>query len=514
MTKSKVFLYFLLVFLGGVAVASFLYIPSIITLSLILASVFAITLFFRRGSKLIKPKIALIALLVIVFSLGIIRFNKFDSDKMRIKEFNDKDTEILMKGYIDDEPRRLSDKQKLILKVKEINPPGSDFVYFLEGRILITTDRFPEYHYGDFVEVEANLKAPENFTDFDYQAYLAKDKIYSVTYWPKISQIGNYCDSKDNGLQFEKFKFKTKFECVKISLFKNIFNFKEKFQNAILSSVPEPNAAYLTGILLGTRTGFSQELTDAFNRTGTTHILAISGWNITIIVWVLSSMLLLFFKRNIAFWFSAAGIILFTILTGAEASVIRAAIMGFLILLAYGQGRIYNVTNAIVFAGFLMVLFNPRVLRFDAGFQLSFLATLGLIYFSPFIKKYFRFLPEFFKIKENVVMTVSAQLMVLPLLLFNFKNFSLTSLPANILVLPLTPLSMLLGFLSGISGMLWSFLGQIFGMAAWAVSIYQLSVIKFFAGIPLSSFPISIHWIFLVVSYVLIFCFLIRKLTK
>jgi len=232
-------------------------------------------------------------------------------------------------------------------------------------------------------------------------------------------------------------------------------------------------------------------------------------------------VLLFFFRRNIAFWFSVLAIILFTILTGASASVIRSALMGGLVLLANNSGRLYNPKNSLTLAAFLMVLANPMILRYDIGFQLSFFATMGIIYVAPFLNSYFKKMQGspvnsdnraalyLLYLKETFLMTFSAQLMVLPLLLFYFHNFSLVALPANLIILPLIPLAMTLGFFTGLAGLIWSKFGILIGALAWLVSSIVLWLVKFFANLPFAFFSVYLSWGGAVLVYVVIIWILI-----
>jgi competence protein ComEC len=193
--------------------------------------------------------------------------------------------------------------------------------------------------------------------------------------------------------------------------------------------------------------------------------------------------LTIFLKRRKAFWCSVVVIFLFTILTGASASVVRASLMGLLLLFANGYGRLYNPKNSIILAGGVMIYHNPMVLVFDIGFQLSFLAVVGLLYIYPFLNNRFRKIPEFWGLKELILMTISAQLAVAPLLIYYFNNFSLVSLPTNVLILPVLPIAMFLGFISGLLGMIFLPLGQVVGWFAWAVTAYQIGVVKIISSI-------------------------------
>ncbi len=225
---------------------------------------------------------------------------------------------------------------------------------------------------------------------------------------------------------------------------------------------------------------------NAFNTTGTTHIIAISGFNITIIVAALDSIRRrLFLPKKASFIIIISGIFLFTILTGASASVIRAAVMGALVLIARQLGRQSQITSALLFTACVMIFLNPMILRFDVGFQLSFLSTLGLVYLSPLILSWFFWLPKISQ--EPLALTLSAQVLSLPIILYNFGRLSFISLLANVLILPIIPITMLLGFLSGILGVIYISLGQILGWFSWIFLSYTIFIVSNLAELPYAS---------------------------
>lgn len=485
MHKSQVLFYLLLAFICGIFIASFLSASQTWILVFLIVAIGLIAIsgylprtksapsgggqrnYLVRGSK----RGLLAGALFLIFIFGIIRFNSFNLANSILNQFADievggKGMPVTLAGYVDEEPDVNGDKTQLVFKVKELIVPDKTLV--INERILIYTNTFPEYKFGDELSVSGPLKTPQNFVeDFDYVTYLKKQNIRTVVSFPKISK------KESSGLGF--------FEKTKVGLYKKIFGLKNKFELAINKSVSEPNASFINGILLGSRQNIPEEIKEAFNKTGTTHILAISGYNIMIISWAVLTGLVYFFKRRTAFWFSVVIIILFTILTGASASVVRASIMGLLLLFASGYGRLYDSKNAIILAGTAMVFINPFALVFDIGFQLSFLAVAGLIYIYPFLEDKFRKIPELWKLKELTLMTISAQLAVMPLLIYYFHQFSLISLPANILILPFIPFAMFLGFLSGIGGMIFVPAGSLVGFFAWAITTYQIKIIEFFA---------------------------------
>lgn len=472
MHKSQVLFYLLLAFICGVFVASFLVVPQtwilvflILTIGLIAISGYQKT-YSRTG--------LLTGALSLVFIFGIIRFNSFNFANSVLNQFSDievggRNIEVVLGGYIDDEPNISGNRMSFTFRAKELVVP--DKIIKTDERTLVTVNSFPARNYGDELSITGALNPPKNLTDFDYVTYLKKQNIRIVMSFPKINE------KKDLRLDF--------FEKVKIGLYKKIFGLKNKFESAVNKSISEPNTSFINGILLGSRHNIPKEIKEAFNKTGTTHILAISGYNIMIISWAVLAGLVYFLKRRTAFWLSVAIIILFTILTGASASVVRASVMGLLLLFANGYGRLYDPKNSIILAGAAMIYINPFALVFDVGFQLSFLAVMGLLYIYPFLDNKFRKIPELWKLKELTLMTISAQLAVVPLLIYYFHQFSAVSLLANILILPFVPVSMFLGFLSGIGGIIFTPLGNLIGFSAWAITTYQIKIIEFVASFTL-----------------------------
>src|SRR3989344_1654201 len=196
-------------------------------------------------------------------------------------------------------------------------------------------------------------------------------------------------------------------------------------------------------------------------------------------------------------------------MTGAAASAVRAAVMGLLLLLALQVGRLYQIKNALILAGAIMVYLNPRVLVWDLGFQLSFTATLGLIYIEPILERWFSWeeKDDMIQAKKNffektarsakiiLATTLAAQIAVLPLLVVNFGQLSLIAPLANILVLPVIPLTMLAGFVAALAGLIFLSLGKILGWAAWLFLSYEIKIIELLAKIPLAATNFKWSWL-------------------
>jgi competence protein ComEC len=264
------------------------------------------------------------------------------------------------------------------------------------------------------------------------------------------------------------------------------------FEDSIRRALPEPESSLAVGILAGRNPSFPHALTDAMKRTSTLHLVAVSGYNITIVALAIMATLNLFTVSRRWSWILAAlGIVLYTLFVGAPASAVRAAIMGTLVVVARHMGRVSSARNALALAAALMTLHNPRVLRFDLGFQLSFLATIGIIWLSPWIARVaalkFRRMAGNAETKPTIFTDLSgAQLMVAPWIFYKFGTVTVLGLGANILVMALTPFTMFWSFAAGTGGLLAPFLGQVFAAPAYVLLRYSLWVIETFSKIPLA----------------------------
>jgi competence protein ComEC len=219
-------------------------------------------------------------------------------------------------------------------------------------------------------------------------------------------------------------------------------------------------------------------------------LVALSGYNVTIIVQAVTFLFafLLFGlarSRLLVFILSTFAILGFVIMTGAEASVVRAAIMAGIVLLANQVNRVYSFRNAVTFAALFMVLVNPKVLVFDIGFQLSFAALLGIVYLKPAIAKFFKAKPTpgFLSWREHLLTTISAQMAVLPILLGSFGFFSPIAFITNVLILTAVPMTMALGFLTAGLNLISYYFAQVSG---WLVNVflsYEIGIINIFSEI-------------------------------
>ena len=262
-----------------------------------------------------------------------------------------------------------------------------------------------------------------------------------------------------------------------------LFGIRERMTDIIMMSLPPSSSALAAGILLGDQSGFSKEMWDSFRDTGTTHIVALSGFNIAVIASVAGAAASVFSHRA-KFLFPATVIVLFVVMAGGEASAVRAAIMGTVILFGRDIGRPASMRNVIAFAAIIMVIWDPGVVVFDIGFELSFMAVIGIIYLAPLVRKVFGSGENKLNSFSNIVIdTASAQAVVTPLLLMRFGFVSWYSLPVNLLVVGTVPLAMALSFAVAISGLFSKSLCLIAAIPADIVLQYELKTISIFTDI-------------------------------
>lgn len=494
MTKSKIFLYLCVSFIFGIAVASFFVIPTHGVGIILIIGVSLIIVWWRHEWRLM-----LLGFCFIFGVLGIFHYSRLAETKNpnALSFYNQHEGRVILVGMVDDEPDIRSDNSKYEIEGETITIDS--VTYDIEGKTLVTLKKYPEYSYGDKVEFKGQLRAPAEFPDFSYKEYLSRYEIYSVMYYPESALI------EKGGGNF---------------LYENILSVKKLFQKNIENVLPEPHASFLSGLLLGTRKQIPQDLIEVFNRTGTTHIIAISGYNISIIAVLLFNIsLFLGLHRYWAFWLAVVEIMIFTVLTGSSASVVRAAVMGIFVLTANHFGRLSQATRVLVISAAIMLVVNPKLLRFDIGFQLSFLATLGLVIFSPILEK--KFQEDLRKeisfsdsLENSFFTTLSAQVLVLPVLAYNFGRISLISPVANVLLLPLIPFTMLIGFIAGTIGFIWMPLAKLVGYLVWVLLQYEIWLMGLLAKIPSASIEIGRFGWWWVLVYYIVIIFVYQKLKR
>lgn len=379
----------------------------------------------------------------------------------------------------------------------EATATGGRYVFHVlpeNDRILVSGPDWIKPRRGQILVLTGKLQQPKSYEDFDYVSYLAKSGIHATMYFPKYSVPEEFPMSWSTRTWLW---LTSQLAALRLSL-----------TDAIARVVPQPESGYLTGILVGAKGVVSADIKDAFSRTGTSHILAISGYNITIVAAALMALLARLGRRW-SYWLAVVGIILFTVMVGMGASVVRAAIMGIMAITAQRLGRTSSAGSAMALSAAAMCWFNPLLVRWDVGFQLSFLAFAGIVYVEPLIKPTLERWLKWKLLAGMLATTLAAQVLVLPILLYTFNQLAIYTLPANVLVLPLVPLAMALGFATAVAGLVWPFAGALIAQSAWLVAAYQLGIVRFFASLPYAALEVHISAALLVALYAALVAWLI-----
>src|SRR3989338_7843471 len=358
--------------------------------------------------------------------------------------------------------------------------------------MLAVAPRHPNVAVGDRVFVSGTLDIPQPFTGdngrvFHYDKYLERDGVRFM-------------------LNFAYLRVEQ--EASSHSVPAALARIKHAFLSGISAALPEPYASLAGGVVIGGKSGLGNELKDAFTRSGLIHIVVLSGHNVMIVAsWVIAFFAFVFARvesvsgkrvpRTVSIAAGALALILFVGIAGASATAIRAALMALIALYARATNRTYAAGRALLVVIFLMLLWNPLYLVFDPGFGLSVVATAGLIWLAPLIELRLAFLKNEF-LRSTTATTLSAQIAVLPLLLYQTGNLSLVAIPANILAALLMPFAMAFSYLAGFGGSIFGFFAPTFSIiigipaylaAAGLIWLPETSATLPFAAFTLSPFP-------------------------
>ena len=331
--------------------------------------------------------------------------------------------ELHLVGTVVDDPRPRGSSQQAVLEDLVAARPGGT-AHSIRGRLLATLPRSVPLGVGTRIGLVAAIEAPAAFDGFDYPAYLARQGISGLV----------------------RVRFATVIEEVRAAGPSEIAAAARGWLLGGLNEmVPEPEAALGAGILLGVRSSISPEISTAFATAGLTHVVAISGWNIAIVAAIVGSLLRPLEERRGGHWLApgaaAATIAGYVVLTGASPSVVRAALMAAAMMVSRLGGSRAHAASALGLATAAMLVAAPSVL-WDVGFQLSALATGGLILFAAPIERRLSAWPGW--LREPVALTLAAQLTTLPVVVGSFGRLSLVAPLANVVVVPLVPIVMLL----------------------------------------------------------------------
>lgn len=470
-------------FLAGVFIRSLILLPWPFAAFLFLLSLVALAFAYFERTK--RQQLVVVSVALVACAAGMLRMDaaaqRGDTGlTARLGEV------ITIEGLIVDEPDVREGSVRIHVQTDAVG-------------ILVQVPPHTDVQYGDVIRAKGTLGLPEKFDttsasakasadtvgrQFDYPMYLAKD---GIVYTLSFAQAEKIEEGKKNYLKTAA-----------------IWT-KQLYLHGLQATLPEPASGLAGGITVGDKRGVGKQYSDMFIQVGLIHIIVLSGYNITIVMNAIGK-LLSGTSRMVQVGSSAFIVVFIVLMAGAAPSATRAGAMALLPLIARMTGRVYLALRALGVVAFVMVLWNPLLLAFDPGFQLSVLATLGLVLFSPVFFEWLPWIPEKFALREIAASTLGTQTMVLPLLLYQNGILSLVALPANLLALVAVPWAMGLSVIAAVAGILLGSWGTFIAFPAYVLLAYIIGVAKFFAALPFAAVSVSAFsawWMF--GAYALIF---------
>lgn len=371
-------------------------------------------------------------------------------------------------------------------------------VCLLNGRpipcepIRVEFRAYEQVHYRDLFVLEGKPFRPPNIRGddgrvFDYHSYLELDDVARIMRYPQVKIIG-----KKEGFELE--------------LKELLFSVRIFFVDTVTGLFPHPYGALVSGLLVGEKSALGKDIEELLRAAGIIHIVVLSGFNVTLISQFIF-VVLFFLPRPLRYLFSVCGVFVFCIFAGTAATVVRATCMSLIMLVAAYTYRPYAIGRALALAAFVMVFYDPRIVSDDPSFQLSFLASVGLVTVSRILEKrlghVLKKIPETASLRETLLSTTSTQSTVLPYLVYRMGEVSLVSLPVNVLVLPFIPAAMFFGFIAFIGHVLFGkFAALSFVFLTDMILRYVLLIAQLFTKIPGATYAVpGIHLVFVLFGY-------------
>jgi len=381
---------------------------------------------------------------------------------------------VRLRAVVSGEPDERGSSLRLRLSAREMLVDGR--WQSTSGGILMRSGLFPRYDYGDLLEVNGKLETPPEFEDFNYRDYLARRGIGSIINYPQMSLLAT---GEGNPIQAW------------------VYDVRGELSSALEDALPEPEAALAQGILLGRRASLPDDLRQDLNNTNTSHLIAVSGYNVTLVAGLFIGGLAWLIGRRPAAWLALLAIIAYAVLVGAQPSVQRAAIMGGMYVVAIALGRQSGALQGLALAGAGMTAFDPLLMK-DISFQLSFASTLGLVLFAPALRTRLEAALAHWSpdcelagplrgVIELLAVTVAAIAFTLPITAVNFQRISLIAIPANLLTVPAFPLIMIASGLTAVGGMIAAPIGAFLGWITWLPVAYLVHVVRLLADLPFAA---------------------------
>lgn len=478
--------YVALAFCAGIfAARSFPSFFNTISLLLMIAAVIVLL------ASLALKRYRLLAVCALIFALGTARMTYYPLTSS-IAVLNNSGG-MTIEGVVVDAPDVRDDRIDLRVEA-EIAAQGGH-VYQVSGLVLVRAPRHLDVRYGDRIRATGRITQPAVYDTFSYADYLARSGVFSLLRDTSVEVLSSGHGSP---------------------LSQTLIDARTAAADLIAAYLPEPQAGLLTGILLGSERGISPALSDDFAATGAAHVVAISGFNMVIVSGVVMGILKRITSRTaLPVIITLMVIMIYTVFVGANAAVIRAALMSGLLLVGGALRRRTYAPASLAFAALLLAVANPLVL-WDLSFQLSFAATLGLALFADplqaaFERGLYRMLPRKLArrligvLSEPIIVTLAAMTLTTPLIALYFGRFSLVTLPVNLLIVPVQSFILIFGALALFSALVWPLLSQVLFWSVMVLLTWTIEIVRRFAALPFADVELSLssRWVSLIFLCVL-----------
>ncbi|MHB9094345.1 MAG: DNA internalization-related competence protein ComEC/Rec2 [Eubacteriales bacterium] len=458
----------------GIMTGYFFHVPYVI---LIVSGTCALLIGYYNELKAWRKNRLYFCIAVILFSMIMCQWqeerNKGNLDSLAGKQ-------VVFTGTVSEEPDARFNGTNYTVKIEEVSIPeghGEEYPDKPQGSILVTVrGPGPQYSYGDRLRVSGTPefpKEPGNPGEFNYKSYLQAKGIRLVVKSWQGAGVRKTGTGSINPL-------------VDICL-----KFKQKLMSVVRATMSERHTGLMGGILFGTTGLIDAQSRNDFALSGVVHILSVSGYHVALL-----AAFCLFLGNALKLNRVGVSVLtvlitaFYTVMSGAGPPAVRAMIMAWVLLLAHYLERDYDWPSSLSLAALIILLFNPRVL-FNAGFQLSFVATWGILYLVPLLRRFAGFylansdVPAILSnVGQAVAITIAAQLAVLPITSYYFNYFSVVAVPANLVIVPLISLVMLLGGVAAVFGAVWLPVAEILNVSTGLVLDLVLSLAHFSAGLP------------------------------
>ncbi len=397
-------------------------------------------------------------------------------------------------GLVVARPRFREDRIQLRLASETIFVNGETAA--TSGLVLVEADRVVDAQYGDRIRATGRLATPATWDTFSYADYLARQGVFTILQNAGVEVVGSGYGN---------------------ALYAALFKLANTVQRSISSAMPEPQSGLLTGILLGNEDGISPELDDAFASVGAAHVVAISGFNMVVVSGIVLRVLSGVFQRNKAVvTLNALSVIaVYSLFVGASPGILRAALMSGLLVVGSQLKRKTFLPTSLAFAILLLSLHDPNV-TLDIGFQLSFLAVLGLgLFGEPLSTRFRRLLDRFLPfgvanavhrfLNEPLIVSIAAQITTLPLIILYFGRLSIVAIPVNVLIVPAQSAVLLLGMAAAV---IHAFIPALGVLVFWADLVFvswTIAIVRFFDALSFAELIVNLDGRLIQAFYMLLF---------